>query len=99
MSEEQSINRGELLALTSEIVSAYLSNNPVARADVVVASLSAAFHITKTSEPTHARNRIVVAARDLAEAEGSHRATISCASGSRSLRMVLRRCTVEDRCL
>jgi predicted transcriptional regulator len=35
MSEEQSINRGELLALTSEIVGAHVSNNPVAHADLV----------------------------------------------------------------
>jgi predicted transcriptional regulator len=34
MSEDQSINRSELLALTSEIVSAHLSNNPIARDDV-----------------------------------------------------------------
>jgi predicted transcriptional regulator len=34
MSEEQTINRSELLALTTEIVSAHISNNSVARDDV-----------------------------------------------------------------
>jgi predicted transcriptional regulator len=34
MSEDQSINRSELLALTSEIVSAHVSNNSIARGDV-----------------------------------------------------------------
>ena len=34
MPDENSINRGELLALTAEIVSAHAANNNVARADV-----------------------------------------------------------------
>jgi len=34
MSEEQTIGRGEILALTTEIVSAHLANNPVVQADV-----------------------------------------------------------------
>ncbi len=34
MTEEQAISRGELLALTAEIVSAHVANNPVGRGDV-----------------------------------------------------------------
>jgi predicted transcriptional regulator len=34
MAEDQSINRGELLALTAEIVAAHVGNNAVASADV-----------------------------------------------------------------
>lgn len=34
MSEEQTIGRGEILALTTEIVSAHLANNQVVQADV-----------------------------------------------------------------
>jgi predicted transcriptional regulator len=34
MAEDQSIDRGELLALTAEIVAAHVGNNAVAGADV-----------------------------------------------------------------
>ena len=34
MPDDKSINRGELLSLTTEIVSAHVANNAVARADV-----------------------------------------------------------------
>ena len=34
MPDDKSINRGELLSLTAEIVSAHVANNVVARADV-----------------------------------------------------------------
>ena len=34
MTEDQSIGRGEILALTTEIVSAHLANNAVVQSDV-----------------------------------------------------------------
>jgi predicted transcriptional regulator len=60
MAQGQTINRGELLALTSEIVSAHVSNNPVARMRIasliqsVFETLQGLAHGAPSVEPTPA---------------------------------------------